>query len=61
MRTRELIRFLESQTSKLRVSGLFVEIKTQRQANETRRLMALHEIENVLPEIIDKLKRPSHV
>lgn len=57
MRHRELIRRLKDDQRELRraADGLFTSRELQQQRAE-RRLMLLHALENLLPEIIEKLE-----
>jgi hypothetical protein len=59
MRTRELIARLKDDDSELRKTregGLFTRGTIKMQINEARRLMLLHALEGLLPEIIEKLQ-----
>jgi hypothetical protein len=60
MRRRDLIKRLKDNRKRLRsvsVSGLFLPIpETTQQQKSERRLALLHGLENLLPEIIEKLE-----
>jgi len=60
MRRRELIRRLKDDQRELRraADGLFTSRAMQQQRAE-RRLFLLHSVENLLPEIIEKLEQGS--